>query len=271
MKSIFLILILTIGSISTFPFPIEPAPLRKLVTTSDFIIVGYVRTFSDIPNYSIHSIAKIEIKEVLQGTLEDKYITIKMDINLGCPAPARYFDSTYTISFLKRNSKGELYTNCLSYGSKTLSLTEIETYKSRIRELQNILLITDSTESEKQTIEWLIKCAENPITRWEGLYELAPQFIEMSNNRYLYILPKFQTSDSQKEKLWKFLSLIDSVDLSDLGLIDIFLLSESVKVKEWLTQKIKGKKFSDNFIFELLNEKLVFLNNEKKQLVKHSL
>jgi hypothetical protein len=269
MKSIFFLFVI-IYSGTVFSFPIEPASLRKLVMTSEYIVIGYVRTFSDDENnFYSHDKALIEIREVLQGKLEEKFVTLKMDIDLICPAPARYFDSTYTIAFLKRNSKGELYTNCLSYGSKTLSLPEIEIYKSRIKELQNILLISDSMECEKQTIEWLVKCAEDPVTRWEGLYELSPQYIEMSYSRYLYIQPKFQLNDFQKENLWKSLSSIDSVNFSDLGLIDIFLLSESVKVKEWLIQKINDKKFSDNFIFELLNEKLVFLKNEKKQLVKH--
>lgn len=48
MKCILFFLIVVFNSVSIFPFPIEPVPLRKLVMTSEFIVVGYVETFCDL-------------------------------------------------------------------------------------------------------------------------------------------------------------------------------------------------------------------------------
>lgn len=271
MRRILFFFILVFNSISILPFPIEPVPLRKLVMSSGLIVIGYVRTFSENENkFNFYDKASIEIIEILKGSLDERFITLKMDIDLACPAPAVYYDSTYTIAFLKRNSKGEFYTNSLFYGSKTLSLTEIEIYKSRIKELQSILLIADSTENKKQSIDWLVKCAENPVTRWEGVYELAPQYVPFNLDKYIVIQPSFQLPNIQKLQLKNILLNIDTVNYQDLGLLDIFLLSDSIEISKWISDKLKTKKFYNDFVASELKERNYFINNDMKKELKRS-
>lgn len=264
----YILIILIFCSDTYFPWPIEPVPLRKLVMNSEFIIIGYVRTFSDHEQHNyFHNKAAIEIIEVLQGTLNSKEIILKLDPDFICPATATYYDSSYTLAFLNTDKSGEFYTNSLSYGSKTLSLAEIEIYKSRIIELQNILTIQDSVKQEEQIIKWLIKCAENPVTRWEGTYELAPQYAPLQTylDKYIVVPPTFQLSDIQKSQIKHILYSIDTVMYHDLGLVDIFLLSDSVEIKKWLVDKIKNKKYNREFTATQLKDRIYFISNKKKK------
>lgn len=55
-------------------------------------------------------------------------------------------------------------------GVKPLSLDDLGVYEERIKELNS--LFGKKKPSETQLLEWLIRCAENPATRWEGTFEL---------------------------------------------------------------------------------------------------
>lgn len=55
-------------------------------------------------------------------------------------------------------------------GTKKLSADEIGVYEARIKDLNAIFGAEKVDEFE--IVRWLIKCAENPVTRWEGTFEL---------------------------------------------------------------------------------------------------
>ena len=55
-------------------------------------------------------------------------------------------------------------------GTKKLSMEHIGVYESRIKELNSIF--SEKKVSDAKLIEWLIRCAEDPVTRWEGTFEL---------------------------------------------------------------------------------------------------
>jgi hypothetical protein len=176
MKNIIIsLLILVELSSNCFAYPITPRPLRALVAESEFIILGYVvKTFENKNenNPWTSKIAKITVLENLQGKMDKDTIALIFCPNMICPAPDEYYDSTYVISFLKKDKNGKFYTHALSYGAKTLKKKDIEIYKQRILEIQQILKITDSEEQKRETVEWLVKCAEHEITSWEGTFEL---------------------------------------------------------------------------------------------------
>lgn len=133
-----------------FAYPISPRPLRQLVTESQYIIVGYVvKTYDkkkDKDDWGT-KVARIAVLENLQGKINKDTIEIEFNPNMICPAPDRYFDSTFVISFIDKDKKsGKFYTHALNYGSKTLKKEEIEIYKKRISEIQQILKITNAEQ-----------------------------------------------------------------------------------------------------------------------------
>ena len=130
--------------------------LRQLVNTSEYIVIGIVRTFHVDKKNSYPDKAVIEVKEVLKGNLLEKNISLNNEFVMV------YYDSTYALAFLNQNTIGEFYTNSLPWGCKNLPLSSIEIYKSRIMEVQNIFSIKNKFEKKKKIIEWLLRCVENP-------------------------------------------------------------------------------------------------------------
>ena len=56
---------------------------------------------------------------------------------------------------------------------KKLDDAELGTYRQRIEELNSILAVEQPNQHE--LVEWLVRCIEQPATRWDGAYELEQQ------------------------------------------------------------------------------------------------
>ncbi len=257
-------LITMLGVISNiFAYPISPRPLRLLVIESQHIIVGYVvKTYEKKKEENEWNtrIAKIAILESLQGNLSKDTIEIEFNPNMGCPAPDRYFDSTYVISFFDKNDQnGKFYTHALSYGAKTLDMDEIRIYKQRILEIQKILKIRNKKKQRIETVEWLVKCAENETTRWEGTFELSPQSHFMS---YYYgsrnIDYKNSITVSQRERL-KNVLLNNDEDI-DFGIVDVVYITNEIMIEEFLLTKLKNLKEEEYWIATDLMQRLIHKN-----------
>jgi len=59
-------------------------------------------------------------------------------------------------------------------GIKVMPRKNIAVYEARIKELESIL--TPAKPSVEKLVDWLVSCAEDPVTRWEGTYELESSF-----------------------------------------------------------------------------------------------
>lgn len=77
--------------------------------------------------------------------------------------------------FLKKGSDGEapVLTDYRD-GVKKLSTDHIAVYEARIKELDAIF--SAKQVSEAAIVEWLVRCAQDPATRWEGTFELLQSF-----------------------------------------------------------------------------------------------
>jgi hypothetical protein len=73
--------------------------------------------------------------------------------------------------FLERREGGDGFeVNDEGYGVKALQPDELKVYRERIKELAAIT--RPEKEDKAALVEWLVRCAEEPATRWEGAYEL---------------------------------------------------------------------------------------------------
>jgi len=73
--------------------------------------------------------------------------------------------------FLNRREEGDGYeVDDESYGIKLLSGDDLKVYLERMKELAD--LVRQQPEDKHALVEWLVRCAEEPATRWEGAYEL---------------------------------------------------------------------------------------------------
>lgn len=234
---------------NTLAYPISPRPLRKLVSESKYIAVGFVvKTFSTPEKrkkgkadwHSGSTTARIAILECLQGALIRDTIELEFRPNMICPAPDMYYENTHAICFLNEDEQGRLYTQALSYGSKTLSQEEILIYKTRILELQEISGIKDQTLQHTETVEWLVKCAEHETTRWEGTFELMPKSDFMS---YYSKDKKEDFSDlltaSQKKRLLQALLNNNRIHYQDFALIDLTYKGNEETIDALLLNSLK--------------------------------
>jgi len=214
-------------------YPITPRPLRKLVLESNCIIQAYVielgtekvkkgkkkRQFDYV---DVRSYALLLVREVWQGKVATDTLKLYYPAGLICPAPPRFEEHSEIVAFLDYGDN-DFSVHALSYGVKTFSQKEgITAYKDRIVEIQKILQQKDSQEKYHTTIEWLVTCAENPHTRWEGVYELSPtsnfiSYYDQDNDspKGIYI------SNEQRQRLFTALLNTAAPGYDELGLADL--------------------------------------------------
>jgi hypothetical protein len=68
-----------------------------------------------------------------------------------------------------------------TYGLKKLSDADLKVYLRLIDELA--LILQQEKPDPAQIVEWLVRCVEEPATRWEGLYELSSSNYALRNNQ----------------------------------------------------------------------------------------
>jgi hypothetical protein len=235
-------------SSNVIAYPINPRPLRELVIESEFIIIGYViKTYDKNEGKGGYNnkIAKIAILETLQGKIKEDTIEIAFNPNMICPSPDSYFDKTLVISFLDKTEKHGYRTHAYNYGAKTLKKDEIEIYKTRILEIKNILKIQNEKIQKKETIDWLLKCAENKATRWEGTYELKRKDESLS--------------ETQKERL-KIALFNTKEEYLNFDIVDIIYKGNEKELDSFLLKKLKLLNIKNYWVASLFMNKL----NHKK-------
>lgn len=251
-------------------YPITPRPLRKLIIESEYIVVAHVLDLREQKNkkkdYWEGYIAELVIKEVLQGKIKNIIIQVPYSPNMICPAPPRFTKNTDALVFLgKRDNR--FFVHALSYGVKTLNQEEIEIYKMRIKEMQQILTLQDTDEQFIQSTDWLVKCAESPATRHEGIYELSPEsdfmsFYDQDKNQPF----QFALSEDQKLRLKKALFATQSLQYTDLGLIDLIYPRQPEEVYALLIQSFRNINEDDYWIApEFMKRMMLYKSSARLQ------
>lgn len=248
---LFLLMLFLTGLLqNAMAYPIPPRPLRALVAESQYILVGYVvKTFDKETgkkkkrksHFSENRIARIAVLELLKGQLNADTIELEFNPYMFCPAPAMYYDSTQVICFLNRDDNKNLYTQALSYGSKTLNPEEIAVYKARIAEIQNIAHIENASQKLTETTEWLVKCAENPATRWEGVFELKPgsNFMSFYSHDAGIAFDSLLTGE-QKERLFQALLSTPEINYYEFALVDLAYKGHESQIDAMLLKSLKA-------------------------------
>lgn len=240
-------------------YPIDPIPLRRLVMESEYIISGHAIEIliekSAKGEYQTHK-ARVKVSEVLHGSLKETILEIKYRANMICPAPPMFVDNTDVIAFLNKDGNSYRIVG-LSYGLKTLDSPGIEVYKTRIKEIQQITTLTDENDRFMQTVEWLVKCAESPATRWEGTYELSPSSDFMSFYSQTPPQPFYQMLTKEHKERLKVALLSGHREYEDFGLVDLVYADYRIEVRNYLLQGLQQMDdhrlwFADGYMRRLL-------------------
>lgn len=156
-------------------YPIEPVPLRALIQEAELIVIAMPDATEDAPDVKdewLDSRTKLRIVKVLKGALTEDSLSVYTCDGLVCPADARFTSGQSSLVFLMK-SKG-LWRPCsLSYGAKDLSADGLLAYEARIREYLALQLLPQGKERDAAELEWIVRVAQSPHSRWDGAYELA--------------------------------------------------------------------------------------------------
>jgi hypothetical protein len=190
--SLVLAVLMTLWSAEVGAFPIDPQTLRMLTNGSELIVSACVEKITLIKREDGFNtgIARLNILSILKGAEESQSVDVYYEPDIVCPAQPHYEEGATVLAFLTRSQDGAGFVTVgLSYGAKSLNNRGIEVYSARIRELIEIEEQTDPNTRRERLVEWLVRCAEEPATRWEGAYDLRYSRmmkmlkIEMENER----------------------------------------------------------------------------------------
>jgi len=227
-------------------YPIPPVPLRTLIIGSDAIVSAQVLKVERIEGDHdwTDSKATLQIKEMLKGEIKSKTIFVYFSASMTCPAPADYQVGKTVLAFLNKMTKrkNSFYTPTLSYGTKYLKDQEWKIYKQRITELLEIQSLVNEDAKIKLTIDWLIKCAHEPILSWDGLHDLSSESSFMADydkdcNEYTL---KYKLTERQSIEVRKLLfSTAERTGYIELGLVDLVMKENDKELMDFLVKQFK--------------------------------
>ncbi len=154
---------------------IVPQPLRALYRQSENIVVARIGKSVQARKKSNDNLMKTALEIILNikgGTKKTTIYVYHYGWGEDQKLPGGSTNGDTVLAFLKERNDGDGYEVIdTSSGIKKLSEADLSIYLQRIEELA---AITPKAKPDTALIvEWLVRCAEQPATRWEGAYELA--------------------------------------------------------------------------------------------------
>ena len=156
---------------------IIPKPLR--VRYKESALVAVVRVGDTAPTATGEdgpTLAKtsLRISTLLKGETKERVVNFYHYIWNGMDEtdPNAYAKNDVLLVFLNPHENGDGYTAIESEQAvKKLSPDDLKVYVSRIEELA--LIMRSEKPDMAALTEWIVRCIEEPATRWEGAYDLA--------------------------------------------------------------------------------------------------
>lgn len=254
MKSLLLLLSLVLSHQASV-YPIQPRPLRKLILESEVVVyadVLDVQTIKADQSWN-NTKATLLVREVLQGAVQQQTIAVFFTPGMACPEGPHYEKGTTVLAFLDASKHRKGYqTHALAYGSKIVSEDAYQAYKKQIVALKTILALEDAAQKEAQTLDWLVTCAVNPHTRWEGLEELRPRsdFMVGFDHDTKQFSHKRTLEARHKAALRAAFFQDTDLDYDDMYLLRVIDPKNDPKVLDHLIQQVEGR--SPEAIYEKL-------------------
>ncbi len=159
-------------------FPIAPVPLWPLTREASTIVVAKVEMVEEVAKQvelGASRVAKLSVIETLKGAASAK-IEVSYNGNIICPAPPVYREGQKVVAFLDRADDLSFSTVAFSYGTLYPGgEVELEDMKAMVRlaiSIQSAGLDPEKLEARK--LDWALRAAALPGTRWHGLFELTP-------------------------------------------------------------------------------------------------
>jgi hypothetical protein len=155
---------------------IPPQPLRTLYLNSDRVVVAQVgKSTADATEGSARSVkTSLIVSRTIKGDGHKSAIDV---YNWVYGKQGQFTEGETVLAFLQRREDAQSHSARDGYALvssaesvKHLSASGLETYLQRLEELKGV--ISNSESKPADLVEWLVRCAEDPVTRHEGAFEL---------------------------------------------------------------------------------------------------
>ena len=184
-----LVFYLTVLVRSAFAAEGPPTPLRELAQNADLIVVAQVtgvegssderrargRRAATTDGSTALPVAVLKVKRMLKGAVPRGDVRVRFEATMICPRPPRYVGGETVLAFLCSDEKtGEWRTCRQGAGTKVFDDEQaLRTYAERTAEIIQIGKLEDEAERRQATAAWLVRCIADPLTRWDGAYDLG--------------------------------------------------------------------------------------------------
>ncbi len=173
------------------------------------------------------------------------------------------------IAFLRR-SEGRYFISSLKNGEPL----ELGIYKQRTIELVAISKLTDTLKRYQQTAEWMVRCAENRITREAmtdlGYYNNTVVICPINQrSRFNRKIEYFPLADYQLTRLRAIALSLDELKEGDYDLLLLALVQqpEDMEMKNFLVKNLAKAADGDQLMAMTLMEHLLNYNNKQGALL----
>jgi hypothetical protein len=157
-------------------------PLRTLYKESDLIIVATAGSSVKVEAEKETSLMKTALNVISTHKGKAKKSVIYVYHWAYSDGDDTFAKDKKQLVFLKRSDRGKdgYEVDDISYGVKKLSDADLTIYTQRIAELA--MIMQAAKPDDAQIVEWLVRCAEEKATRFEGVTELANSFRQLRDH-----------------------------------------------------------------------------------------
>jgi hypothetical protein len=235
-----------------------PLPLRILYQNSDRVVLARVGKPIGAPKESSNRATKTPLNVV--KTIKGDGHKPALDVYLpDYDDRGDLIEGETILAFLERKTNSRSNDSAVSYqfvphseSAKRLSPDELEKYLRRLDDLQTLL--SNSGSQPTDIVEWLVRCAEDPITRREGAYELnasarreywkselerAAAAIRVRSPRDEEPFFASLLTDAQKSRLANAVLKSEEFSEGDFELIELFSLWNDVRLVPFLVSYLQ--------------------------------
>lgn len=234
----------------------------QLVIESDFIVIGRLQTNSS-EKYTDKAL--LHINEHVKNKIESQIVI--RDVN------GFLEDSSYIIVFIQKYKNCENDSITYQYYDFDYDIKSLHAHRERIIELLEICKRDNYNKS--RITEWLVECAEDSLTRWDGINEIAPLYtpifyrkISSLDSKYpsgfIKSEPEYLIDEKQKRRLQNILYNSHSIGLIELKFVDTFIEDKDQKLLDFLKDKLISEKYSTNSDAFKIMDRILFITQDDK-------
>jgi hypothetical protein len=247
-----LLLIVCVASSGACPIP-NPLPLRTLTAASELIVTAELGQIlaKESKGRPAPVTVQFNIAQVVKGSLGEQSVNVRL-------WPFQFENlpqNTELLVFLRATPEGDGYVPAgeREESIKNLSPKALDMYRAQIKELLDIESLTDSANKQQQIVDWLVRCTEEPLTRWEGAYDLTYGQVvvgstENQNARQQYRAFSELLTDEHKQRLLQTLYQVTRIETGELALLSLIDECGDENLIPFLWSYLKAGKQDDPYI-----------------------